>query len=238
LPGYNPGGDSAEASRGDRNATVIIGFDGRTRVTPTTAYPNSAMVYLVTNQGTCSGFMVSQNLVATAGHCVYKESAGGWVTNVTAYVGRDGGSSIGTCTDIQVYTTDKWMDSKETGHDYGAVELNCTIGNTSGWLGLRVVANPVNQKAILSGYPSNKTLGTQWRGNGNVLTAQTRTIRYNTDTSGGQDGGPVWNNVNGTCGPCAIGIHTNNKASTTYNQGIRVTQNVLDLYAEWDDFIP
>jgi V8-like Glu-specific endopeptidase len=55
---------------------VIIGSDGRTRVSNTAIYPYSAVVYIeftrpLGDRGRCTGFFYAANAIATVAHCLY-----------------------------------------------------------------------------------------------------------------------------------------------------------------------
>lgn len=82
---------------GGTSPDSVIGPDGRTQITNTSAYPNSAIAFLEVNfpggSGSCTGWFMSKNRLATAGHCVYESSLGGWATSITVYPGRNGGTA-------------------------------------------------------------------------------------------------------------------------------------------------
>ena len=52
-----------------------------------------------------------------------------------------------------------WTVSANEEYDYGAVKLNCTVGNTVGWFGI-TSADPTNFPSIVGGYPGDKPLDT------------------------------------------------------------------------------
>ncbi|WP_434740559.1 trypsin-like serine peptidase [Micromonospora sp. SH-82] len=139
-------GSAAAAPGRDRSAggDVTAAADNRVPVTPTTTFPASATVLLTYPGGQCTGFMISARTVATAGHCLHTGgSRGFWRSNVVAYPGHDGTSApFGSCRAVRLFVSPGWLGSPAHGfpgdptQDYGAAQLDCTIGNTTGWYGL------------------------------------------------------------------------------------------------------
>ncbi len=76
VPGYKP--DSIESA-----PSSIIGEDERVRLTDTTAYPNSAIVYISKGgKPYCTGWMISADTLVTAGHCVYSYERQEWTSGL------------------------------------------------------------------------------------------------------------------------------------------------------------
>jgi V8-like Glu-specific endopeptidase len=174
----------------------IIGSDNRVQVTATTTFPYRAIVLITFSAGRCTGWLVGPDLVVTAGHCVHSGgSSGDWYSDYRVYPGRKGSSSpYGSCTAKRLYSVQGWTVSNNEQYDYGAVKLNCTIGNTVGWFGAWWQSASLTGLPItVSGYPGDKPL-THWRSTGNVAVTQTRQIFYKNDTAAGQSGAPVFQN--------------------------------------------
>lgn len=214
----------------------IIGSDSRYQIGGTTTFPYRAIVQITFNQGAgsymCTGWMIGNNTVATAGHCVFDNGA--WASNVRVYPGRNGNSTpYGSCTARTLYSVTGWTQSKDTNYDYGAIKLNCTVGNSTGWFGFRWTSSSMNgQASYLSGYPGDKSYGTQWRADDSIRLSYTRLLYYANDTYGGMSGAPVWNSNSG-CNTCGISIHTNGTDGTSYNHGTRITQDVFNNLINW-----
>lgn len=216
----------------------IIGADSRTRVNPTTTYPARAIVLITFNGGRCTGWLIGKDTVATAGHCVHSGGSGGtWRTNVRVYPGRNGSSSpYGSCTARRLHSVTGWTSSQDERYDYGAIKLNCTIGNTTGWLGFFWQSASLNGlPAIVAGYPDDKPL-THWRSTGSVAVTQAMQIFYKNDTRPGQSGGPVYYN-RPDCGFCASAIHAygvhDPSPHSTNNHATRITQAVFNNLMAW-----
>jgi V8-like Glu-specific endopeptidase len=170
----------------------IIGTDTRTQVTDTTAYPYRAVTLLIVTYPNgqtfgCSGFLYTTSVVATAGHCIYAPEDGGWATSVEVVPGANGSNNYpyGTCYGTTAYSVDGWVGAADTWFDYGAVKLNCTIGDTVGWFGLRWQSNSwAGQSVTVTGYPSDKPLDTMWTASGDIAGVALRVSC-----------GPVWERV-------------------------------------------
>lgn len=223
----------------------IIGADTRTRVNPTTTFPARATVLITfstpSGSSRCTGWLIGKNTVATAGHCVHRGSGGtaGFysVSSYRIYPGRNGTSSpYGSCTARRLYTVAGYSTSGLDDYDYGAIKLNCNIGNTTGWYGyFWTTANMVGLPTNINGYPGDKPL-TQWRAVDQVRVTDTRRVFYANDTVGGMSGSPVYYNRGG-CGICSMAVHAYGLYGSypfdTYNHGTRITQQVFNNLSSW-----
>jgi glutamyl endopeptidase len=234
LAALPDGGERASVA-GESDAEVIIGFDTRERLY-TTTYPTRARVLITFTGGRCSGTLIGPNTVATAGHCVHTGGTGGsWrpVSSFRIYAGRDGGlSPYGVCTARTLYSVTGWTTSANEEYDYGAIKLNCTVGNTVGWFGF-VATTPTNFPSVIGGYPGDKPL-TQWMSSDRVRALSTRQLFYRNDTIGGQSGSAVWHDPNG---PYIIGIHAYGTHGAgnhaLYNHGTLITSAVASNLLAW-----
>ncbi|MCA9941419.1 MAG: trypsin-like serine protease, partial [Anaerolineales bacterium] len=195
----------------------VIGPDGRTKVTATTTYPYRAIAYLSVkfpNGGTygCSGWFIGSRTVATAGHCVYYASYGGWATSVTAYPGKNGSSNpYGSSTKYRLFSVTGWTQNGNWDYDYGAIQLNSALGDTVGWFGFRwQSSNTFSGSYTVTGYPGDKPYGTMWTMSDNpgIRGVNTYHLFYQIDTYGGQSGSPVYHNYSASCNPCSVAIHS------------------------------
>ena len=217
----------------------VIGTDDRVQESDPYGYPWRAIAELDTNQGGCTGFMLSRDVLVTAGHCVYH---GGWVTSYRVIPGKNGGyEPYGSCSGgiADVWTTYNYISTGSADYDYGLVKLTCDIGNTTGWFGwwYNTGENLVNQYVYVEGYPGDKPYGTMWW-DGDFATSQTATrLFYWNDTAPGQSGSPIYhyNSVTpGLCGGwCVTGIHTTGVWDTPYNSGTRFNPDVMSFINYW-----
>lgn len=223
----------------------VLSADRRFRVYPQeSGYPYRAIGQFTFTQGassfTCTGWLISADTVATAGHCVHSGGSGGvWSSNVVFYPGRNGGSApYGSCTVKRLSTVNGWSKNADPNYDYGVLKLNCTVGNTTGWLGRWfTTSSQVNLPIAIVGYPADKPSSTQWGGAGRVAAQETRRTLYYVDTAGGQSGSPVIQADGtgpGSCeGDCGIAIHTNGADAVGRNSGTRITEAVNTNLQNW-----
>ncbi len=215
---------------------IILGKDTRER-TYTTTYPARAKVLITFSAGRCSGVMIGKNTVATAGHCIHTGSggSGGFYpkSSFRIYAGADGASKpFGFCTAKSLHTVVGWANGANEEFDYGAIKLNCTVGNTVGWYGFSTV-KPKGKPSIVQGYPGDKPLQ-QWFSADKVAQMTTNQIFYKNDTTGGMSGSPVWYDKKG---PFMIGIHGyrthGSSVHKKFNHGKRITSATFNNLKNW-----
>mgnify|MGYP001167113629 CR=1 FL=1 len=220
----------------------VIGTDGRQRQDPTTgSVPARSTVQLTytTSSGStyqfCSGWLFGPDTVITAGHCVYDTENDVWASSwgtLRAWPGRNGSTApYGSCTVRSLHSVTGWTQDHNRNYDVGALKLNCTVGNTTGWLGVWwTTANLVDTTVYVRGYPCDQTYGTQWWDADVITSTSTNRLFYTVDTYNCQSGSPVYDFTTGDC-TCALAIHTT--GSTTANGGTRITQAISDRLFYW-----
>jgi glutamyl endopeptidase len=229
--------ESYKSMPGDTNETIFPP-DTRVRVNPTTGYPARATALILFKQGgsnfRCTGWFISRRTIATAGHCVHAGKGGSFSTDVRVYPGANGNlAPFGFCRASRLFTVSGWTSSSDTNFDYGAIQLNCTVGSRTGWYGFRNASNLLRQTTLIQGYPGDKPL-TQWRSQDVVRSQSARKIFYRNDTIGGMSGSPVYNFSSlcgGVSGPCAFAIHTTGGSSL--NGGTRLVTPVFNNLIAW-----
>jgi glutamyl endopeptidase len=239
----SPGG--AGESDADLGIESIIGPDTRARVNPTTTFPARAVAKITYAGGNCTGWMIGPNTVATTGHCVHEGSGGNFrpVGSFTVTPGRNGSQTpFGSCGARTLFTVNGWAASGDERYDYGAIKLNCNVGNNTGWFGFFwQSASLTGQAARINGYPLDKPFGEQWRSDDQIRVSQTRQVFYANDTFAGMPGGPVYRNRPAgspfCVGYCAMAIHDNGLHGSfphnTYNHGPRIVEAVFDNLIAW-----
>jgi glutamyl endopeptidase len=177
---------------------AVFGPDTRTPASPTTTYPASAIVRLMFNGGQCTGFMISERTVATAGHCLHTGPGGTWRPNITVYPGFDGTTApFGGCAAVQLFAPVGWTGRAnapgggDPAYDYGAARLNCTIGNRTGWFGLGYPTGPATGSCTTTqGYPAERP--GQWASDDAVRAEDANFLYVRHPFTRGQDGSPVF----------------------------------------------
>ncbi len=221
----------------------VIGVDTRTKVDPydaaVSSYPARATAMISFKQGSssylCTGWMISPNTIATAGHCVHSGgSSGVWSSSVVVYPGYGKTNSpvapYGSCTAKRLYSVSAWIASANSEYDYGAIKLNCTVGNTVGWFGLKSNQG-VGTPTIITGYPGDKPSVDQWTSSDVVRSVpNVRKLYYMNDTYGGMSGSPIWYDDGTNGAPWAIGIHA---YGGSVSSGTRIETTVFNNLVTW-----
>lgn len=230
----------AQPVSGPVHSGSIIGPDQRVRVNPTTTYPARATVLITFNvpggSARCTGWMIWDDTVATAGHCVAKGNNTGFYprSSYKIWPGRNGNAApYGSCNAKRLYSNTIWVSQGRDDYDWAIIKLNCTIGNTTGWYGwFYQLATMVGQPVTVQGYPGDKPL-TQWRATDRVRANQVRRVFYQADTLGGQSGAPVWRQ-HPTFGTAGMAIHAygtyGSPPFSTNNHGTRITKQIHDAF--------
>ena len=130
----------------------------------------------------------------------------------------------------KLYSVSGWTDDGDSEFDYGAIKLNGSPGDYTGWLGYRTtnVESPKGLLAVVPGYPCDKVGNekyTMWTDYGPIEGTSPRMLTYRMDTYGCQSGAPVYHDYSRT-GVTIIATHT--VGSNSWNSGNRVTDDVFN----------
>lgn len=216
---------------GDASTRTVIGLDTKVQLKPST-YPYRATVLITIGQARCTGWMAGPDTVITAGHCVHRGLGQTWfpLSDYTVYPAHDGTNApYGKCTAKRLYTTEGWALSSKTEYDYGAIKLNCQVGNATGWLGFGVLPTTQGLATIISGYPGDKPLG-QWGSFDSVRKETGSWVFYKNDTYAGMSGAPVWYDAGNRV--LAFAIHTYS-VPPNFNRGTRINKSTFKNIKTW-----
>jgi glutamyl endopeptidase len=236
-PGPNSGSTPSSLRGGGLGRVtpnIIFGADNRVAVgNNNTSYPYRAIVYIETGGGSwCSGYLYGPRAVATAAHCIYENGAYKNIGRI--YAGRNGTSSpYGSCGWELVLIPNGWkqFEDAQWKYDYGTIVLNCTIGNTVGWLGYSTTTGNMNGVAFnLEGYPQDKPARTMWRSPGTITDVATDIFHFNADTKPGNSGGGMRKADN-----YVIGIYSHDSVALGFNAAVRFTSTVFNNLRSWRD---
>ncbi|KAF6833036.1 glutamyl endopeptidase [Colletotrichum plurivorum] len=182
----------------------IIGPDNRVLWT-NREYPYSAMGRIQRSDGAvCSGALIGARHVVTARHCIPPEGQNVAIRFQPAY---DQGETLGGYDVERIFRPDYGQEGWcANAYDWAIFILREEAGRKNGWLGLKVV-NPDTQlnRAMFFhyGYPGDKGANRPYRMEGISASSATGCDRgspvvTNTDSAGGQSGGPLWLLENGS----------------------------------------
>lgn len=137
----------------------------------------------------------------------------------------------GSCQATFSHSVNGWVQDGDQNYDYAALKLNCSIGNTVGWLGMQGQTASYNgEQVAVAGYPFEKEPAfSMWGQFGLIEGSPTYQLRYTIDTTFGQSGSPVYRPCSG--GFCAIAIHIS--GNQFYNYGNRFTESAFNNFQDW-----
>ena len=114
-----------------------------------------------------NGVLIGPRTVATAGHCVYLKSAGGWAESIEVIPGCNGTTRpFGTATSTNFRSVSGWVTGSVPSSDYGCIVLpNGAFGGRNigsfgfaAWSAPEILALP----AVVAGYPGDKPFAELW----------------------------------------------------------------------------
>ena len=138
----------------------------------------------------CSGFLVGEDLVATAGHCINANSCGG-ISLVFGFKMIDAHTAVTEVDANEVYHCKEVVARAETvGADYSLIRLNRPVKNHSP-LKMATHVPKENDSMTVIGHPSG--LPTKIAGGAIVRNSLDEYFVSNLDTYGGNSGSAVFN---------------------------------------------
>lgn len=143
------------------------------------------------NPALCSGFLVGEDLIATAGHCVKSQADCDEVSFVFDYKMKDATTAPAILEKDQVYKCAKIIKQNFTNQDdYALVKLDRPVVNRVP-LKLSKQSPLVNDAMIVIGHPAG--IPTKVAGGANVRSNENGYFMANLDTYGGNSGSAVIN---------------------------------------------
>ena len=168
-----------------------------------------------------TGFMVYSDIMLTAGHCMYGLD-GGNVKEMRVYKMQNNSVKDKT----YYYPATWWLSTNykktaDSNYDWCVVELQNSIGNTTGWFGYGVAL--YSKSITVSGYPDYPAYHYyQYKSSGTLTKENTYRFSHTCSTLGGESGSPAFDS-NGV----VWGIHTS--GGTSENYGCLITSSLFDL---------
>jgi glutamyl endopeptidase len=228
VPATNPGAPVPEA---------VFGHDReRRRHEDTASAPWRAVCYLEikgsSGKGQGTGWMISPDLLVTAGHCIYDANYGGdgKATEIVAYPGRNGNNfpyQPVACVVADAHPS--YRAGADPRYDIGILKLSRKVGVEIGWFGLAVYDLQLAIKCLvnLGGYPTSKSpQGSMWKDAGRIESGDQHFFHYYIDTEKGMSGAPVfWSDGRQRL---ALAVHTTWNPAKNINAGVRITNEIMD----------
>jgi glutamyl endopeptidase len=229
---------------------------------PADAFPSRAVVHIMSNRGTCTGWLFGPDIVVTAGHCL---NGGGQPGNDAAWadlqsirvstLAADGETGIvpagDTCRARRLYASDGWIGRAADDQDFGAIRLtDRRLGERLGWFGIGWSAAVQPGTPIrLTGYMKtdldnpcvnfggeNPTYAKcMWRSR--ITGTQQGRLLFDADTHPGDSGSPV---VAAGCGACAMAILTGRSpkhaaTNSLARQATLISHSTFETLRAWRD---
>ena len=226
-----PRGETTDGHDPSLAPSTVIGTDGREPTADTAEYPWSAVAALRSPSTSCTGVLVGPNVLLTAAHCVFGER---FLDDLAVIPGRQGPEEpFGRCGVRRAVVPRRYVEARSPGSDWGLVELDCRVGERTGWLGLRAAGEGlVGQAVVVVGYPLDRARDTQWWALDQLRNVYDHQFTHGGDTYSGQSGAPAFL-VEGACAPCVVGVHGYGVGATPdgLNSGARVDGAIVAAVA-------
>jgi len=224
------------------NPGKIFGGDDREPVYDTEAYPwtTVAKVFATFPDGLAvegSAVLVGASQALTAGHVVYDSRHGGWATDVEVIPGFDlGFAPFGSVFADEIRSFSGWTDDRDFAYDFALLDLDDTVGDFTGWMGLAVRTDAELGDNLLNtaGYPSDLDDGEgMWYSADYAARIEADALRLNGtfDAAQGQSGSGVW--LREEDDRVVVGIVSTE--TRKHNVASRVTPDIFDTLDAWLD---
>ncbi len=194
----------------------------------------------------CSGAMVGPFHFLTAGHCVQQNDEGGFITQGTVSLGRDGDDRWWGAANVTTITTSGWTAANDPANDWALLRLDRSVGDNVGWegwwwwstngpltgLGVSIAGYPQDLAGDISAAARAADEHVLWmyESTGNLLAPTTNQLRYNDtlDTEGGMSGSGVIEDRVGT-GRLVVGVHAYGDGGNGTNEATRMRESISDI---------
>ncbi|MDE5584480.1 MAG: trypsin-like serine protease [Ruminococcus sp.] len=230
------------------NSRSVIGTDDRV-----IDWNKSGVVKILNSTDRCSGFVVSDHVIATAAHCVYeykKVSPNPKKISDILLFDTNGDVTM-HATPVKYHVPSKYISSGSNNYDYALITVEEDLRFYACFdLGVPLYSFDDNNSVVtVTGFPG--TIGTgnnekrvntdtehmMYSGNGIVYDIKDSLIYYKADSSGGNSGGPVYITESKSVSEdedkrrtyyTVVAIHTTGNNDVNY--GTRITTDLIHFY--------
>ena len=221
----------------DGQEKTVFGTDDRITVENPFDYPYSAIAMLVV-KGECgetwtgTGFMIGEDMMMTAAHCLVCPEHGKWAEEITMYFGYRSAKNYalkyaGGWT-ARVGNTFTDLAYSRRG-DYAFIQLKRDVGNQTGWFG-KSFRYEDGEFPDPNYYVAGYREGELKYDVGPVAIWDEDLLQYNMDTLSGNSGCPVFTED-------GYVIAINIASDDHYNYGYRLNRELHDEYIRFRDYL-
>ena len=166
-----------------------------------------------------SAWVVGNKAIATAGHCLFDLSLGGWATNVVFHLHYNRGQNQGVFRVAGRASVREWVASegKDLQFDLGLCLLDSEIGKITGRPAIAIDRDPGDLSPITGlGYPADKEICLKSVGDYQKFSEypKEKIIGMSSELTAGCSGGPWFTKISGKWAACGLNsfiISTNPK---------------------------
>ena len=215
------------------------------------SYKDNGVVKIITNLSSGTGFVVDKHTIATAAHCIYNANTTVSISEILLF--DENTSTTGnaqaelSATPVEYHIPLNFIsaqdDDTRSNYDYALITVEEDLTDYLMFDMGVVLDSALNQIVSVSGFPytigvspnettvNTSTIHNLYKGNGYITDlSNPLKIWYDTDTSGGNSGSPVYYTYtyNGIKYNVVIGINTSGGVDA--NAAIRITTDQLHFY--------
>lgn len=230
LPDIAAAREVATAGAGVMNVHLP---DDRVQVPDASRFPGSAIAQLIVTardgqEFGATGTFIRPHVLLTAAHVLFvpgQSAASGTVLNIVVVPGRNGPGPgpFGVTSASHLYAPALWQTHSLPDFDYGLIFVPPLPAAGAFELAALPDHRLQNLGVLISGYPVDKPLGTQWYDRRSIAAVSAGQVAYDIDTETGQSGSAVFH----MDGADAVAVAIHRFGDSNVNHGTRITAAIL-----------